>query len=143
MKIIKLIENYLILKTKHPHSLIIIKSGIFYLGFNNDAKVMAYLFNYKIKKGENYLLIGFPTAIIDKITKKFNELKLAYIIVNNGDTYVSKSNQLTTKKYKRLVNQSAHIYQVTNQIEDIYEKLNNLKNTTSIKRIINQINKII
>lgn len=143
MKIIKLVKRYITLKQKHLHSLIIIKSGIFYLLFNDDAKIMAYLFNYKIKKGNDYLMVGFPIAVIDKITKKFNELKIAYLIVNGDETHVSKSNKLSIKKYNQLTNQSTNMYQINNKIESIYEKLNSLKNTKSITHIINQIEKII
>ena len=83
-------EKYEKLKSENVDSLILIKSGNFYVTFNDDAQIMNLLFKYKIVKNR----VGFPLNIIDKIIVDLKIGELNYIIFNSED-------DIKTKKFKK------------------------------------------
>ncbi len=138
-----MIERYLKLKEDYNNFVIIIKSGVFYISFSNDAKILSYLLGYKIKESSDNFMVGFPTSSINKVTNKLEELKLAYVIVKDNETYVSKHNSVTFDKYEKIVSKSNNIYELDNRINNILDKLNNLKRTNNIVDILDKIEEII
>ncbi len=136
-------EKYLDLKKEYSSFVVIIKSGIFYITLNEDAKILSYLFDYKVKDNSDSLIVGFPTSSIDKVTNKLEELKLAYVIKKDNETYVSRHNDLTIDKYGKVIIKSGDIYEVDNRIENIINKLNNLKKTNNIINILDKIDDVI
>lgn len=139
----KMIDKYLEVKEQYKYSIIIIKSGIFYVSFNEDAKILSYLFNYKVKDNSDYLIVGFPEKVLDKIINKFEESNLSYITIKMNETYVSKRNDLTQNKYERLMEKSTNIYLIENRIKEILGKLEKLKGTSNIINILDEIENII
>jgi DNA mismatch repair ATPase MutS len=139
----KMSEKYLDLKKEYSSFVVIIKSGIFYITLNEDAKILSYLFDYKVKDNSDSLIVGFPTSSIDKVTNKLEELKLAYVIKKDNETYVSRHNDLTIDKYGKVIIKSGDIYEVDNRIENIINKLNNLKKTNNIINILDKIDDVI
>lgn len=92
-------ENYKILKGKYPKSIILIKSGNFYVAINDDAIIMNLIFDYKIKELPNYMRIGFPVPTLNKITKVLTEKEINYILFKNGEINPVKFNHNNYNKY--------------------------------------------
>ena len=139
----KPIDKYLETKTNHLNEVVIIKSGIFCVTFNEDAQIMSYLFNYKIKEISDYKLIGFPNKTIEKVLNKLTILGVAYVTIIDNTTHVSKRSNLTETKYNRLLTKSNKVYEINNRIKNITDKLQNLKTTSDISNILNQIENIL
>lgn len=92
-------ENYKILKGEYPKSIILIKSGNFYVAINDDAIIMNLIFNYKIKQLPTYMRIGFPVSTLNKITKVLTEKEINYIIFKNGKINPVKFNHNNYNNY--------------------------------------------
>jgi len=102
---VDLINKYRNLKNKYTHALVIIKSPCFFMVFNNDAKIIAHLFNYKIKYISNCSIVYIPPNIIDMVEKELRRSALAFIIISIDDTYISRENKFTHKNYERMINE--------------------------------------
>ena len=137
------IDKYFEAKVNSLNEIVIIKSGVFCVAFNEDAHIMSYLFNYKIKEINDYKLIGFPNKNLEKVINKLKILGLAYVTIIDNTTHVSKRNNITESKYKRLLKKSANVYEVSSRIKNIMDKLYGLKTSDCINDILNQIEKII
>ena len=72
----KIIEKYNLNKNKYPKYIILIKVGIFYETYNEDAYILNNLFNYKIKEINNNKRLGFPTNSYDKVITKLKEFQI-------------------------------------------------------------------
>lgn len=59
-------------------SIVLRKSGGFYVVFGDDSIILYYLFKYKIVGDK----VGFPIKSIDKVLNKLNECKINYKIIN-------------------------------------------------------------
>ena len=59
----KLLKQYKILKEKYSQNIILLKSGTFYVAYENDAYILNYLLQYQINDSK----IGFPKSAIDKV----------------------------------------------------------------------------
>lgn len=122
----KLIDNYKTIKNRNNNSIVLIRSGVFYETFNNDAYIMNYLFDYKIKEFSSYIMVGFPVNVIDSVKGKLNIEQLDYIIVDNNN-YHSNKNKDNKVKYKVLLDVSKKTYLIDTEIKDIQHKLDILK----------------
>lgn len=87
----KLKEKYTLLKRENYDYVILLKSGSFYVTYDNDASILNYLFSYQIVNGK----IGFPLKNIDKVTDELHNKSINYIIDNGEDT------EKIRKKYQK------------------------------------------
>ena len=128
----KLIEKYAALKKQYPHFLIILKEGIFYKTFYDDAKILWFLFDYKYQKDS----VSFGNNPYDKVIMKLNKLDINYMIINKGqeilkcqkddETYLSYLTLATKslheekliEKLKKILNNNPNLYQKINSIFD-------------------------
>ena len=132
----KIIEKYNLNKNKYPKYIILIKVGIFYETYNEDAYILNNLFNYKIKEINNNKRLGFPTNSYDKVITKLKEFKINYIIIEDD----------ITKKTFKQNNYSNYIpnnLTIEEKINKITNKLNILKNNPNINTILKNIEKIL
>lgn len=99
------------------------KFGGFYSVYDNDAIILHYLFNYKIKESR----VGFPVNSIDKVTNKLDELHINYQVEdekvsfkdNKYDFYLASSKNKITLDYK--------IEEIISKIDKLdFNKLNEL-----------------
>lgn len=72
----KIKQKYSYLKKEYIDSVILIKSGSFYVTYENDALIINNIFNYQIVNGR----VGFPIKSIDKIMKILKEKNVSYVI---------------------------------------------------------------
>jgi hypothetical protein len=119
------------------------KNGIFYETFNNDAYIMAYLFDYKIKKMSNCVMVGFPERVIDNVKERLLKEKVSFVIIDEDKQFVSDKSSFTDSNYEVLLDISCKSNDIEMEIEKIKHALEVLKGTKSIEKIIDKIKEII
>lgn len=75
----KLKDRYFDLKKNRSDSIILIKSGNFYVTFWQDASLFHYLFHYQVCKDR----VGFPVHILDNIIADLEQKHLSYFIYHD------------------------------------------------------------
>lgn len=139
----KMIDKYNEAKIKNRKSIILIKSGIFYETFNDDAYIMSYLFDYKIKNLSNFIMVGFPEKVIESIKDRLKKEKISYVVLDDNHQFVSDRSSFTDSNYEVLLDISCKSNDVEMEIEKIKNALEVLKGTKSIDDIINKIKEVI
>lgn len=113
----KLIDKYNAYKDKYKNALVIMKEGIFYKTFNDDAKILWYLFDYKYINDT----VSFGNAPYDKVILKLNKLDISYIIIDNDNIALSYlRDEETFLSYKKLAKKS---YNKMTKTEELVDKL--------------------
>jgi len=80
----KLEKQYEQLKAKSNDTIYMIRSGIFYVFLNEDAKVINKSIGLKIiDLGPNIVKCGFPISKIEKYKSLLNEKQIKYKIIDN------------------------------------------------------------
>lgn len=120
---LKTIERYNAYKEKYANCIIIIKEGIFYKSFYDDAKILWYLFEYKYVND----VVSFGNIPYDKVIDKLKKLDVSFVIVdsekeilkliNDADVYNSYK-VLAVKSHEKFVKREALIKKFTSIIED-------------------------
>ena len=130
----KLIDKYKTYKDKYENTLVIIKEGIFYKTFEDDAKILWYIFDYKYVNDS----VSFGNSPYDKVILKLNKLDISYIIldkdeivlshIRDEDAYLSYKS-LSIKSYNQLVkteNLIDKLQMLMNNKPECYEKVNSM-----------------
>jgi len=78
----KLREKYSYLKKVYSDYIVLIKSGSFYITYDNDAIILNNIFDYQNINNK----VGFPVRSVDKIMNSLNDKNINYIIDNNDDS---------------------------------------------------------
>ena len=134
-------EKYKELKLNHPKSIIFIKSGSFFITFNQDAIIINKILNYKIKKLNNdYIRVGFPISSINKVSEMLTRNEINYIIYEDDIIDNIKFNH---NKYNNYIAEFYSYQLAKDKINYITEKLNDNLFNPSIINILNEIEKVI
>lgn len=104
------------------------KIGGFYICFDNDAIIISYLCNYKIKNGK----VGFPINTINKITNILNDNNISYIVKEEMEE-VDKKIYGKKNKYKYYLEKGINKINLDKRINNIINKVNNLEEKELIK----------
>ena len=119
----KLYDKYKNLKNDFKESVVIIKSGIFYYTFDNDAYIMNHLLEYKIIDNK----VGFPTSN-KKAINKLNESRINNVILENNDIITSKFSDNNYVRYLEMVldkvENDIYIENIMNLVKEIIYKSN-------------------
>lgn len=102
----KLYEKFLELKKANNNKIYLFKSGIFYIGLSEDAKVISELFNFKITNLNNEVTkCGFPekkleyySSLLKQNNIDFEVIDLKYSKIENYSDY------LNNIKFKNIIN---------------------------------------
>ena len=143
VKLVRLIDKYNKNKESNENSIVLIKSGIFYKTFNNDAYIVAHLCNYKINRLSNFVMVGFPENTIENIKEKLLKENVSFVIINEDNRILSSKNKFIKSNYKVLLDRSCKLNNIEMEIERIKSTLDILKGTKSIENIISKIKEII
>ena len=108
-------------------SIVLRKSGGFYVVFGDDSIIFYYLFKYKIVGDK----VGFPIKSIDKVLNKLSECKINYKIINS-DVNV---NFKLKNNYNKYLDLGKKKYSLDYRINSIINKLE-LLNEKDIDKII-------
>lgn len=92
------------LKTNNKSKIVIIKEGIFYKSFSDDALILSYIFEYKYING----CTSFGEAPYDKVINRLRGLDIGYLIHTSDDLVFRGDNDvydnyrsLALKKYEK------------------------------------------
>ena len=143
VKLVRLIDKYNKNKESNENSIVLIKSGIFYKTFNNDAYIVAHLCNYKINRLSNFVMVGFPENTIENVKEKLLKENVSFVIINEDNRILSSKNKFIKSNYKVLLDRSCKLNNIEMEIERIKSTLDILKGTNSIENIISKIKEII
>ncbi len=72
----KLKDKFLELKNEYQDAIVLIKSGSFYLTYDEDAIILNFLFSYQISNTK----VGFPLKNIEKVTDILKKEEISYVI---------------------------------------------------------------
>ena len=143
VKLVRLIDKYNKNKESNENSIVLIKSGIFYKTFNNDAYIVAHLCNYKINRLSNFVMVGFPENTIENVKEKLLKENVSFVIINEDNRILSSKNKFIKSNYKALLDRSCKLNNIEMEIERIKSTLDILKGTNTINDIISKIKEII
>lgn len=112
-------------------SIILRKCGGFYQAFDEDAHIINYFFNYKIKDHR----CGFPLTSINKIINLLEEKQINYIIREEEDIIKDFKKKNNYEKYLiKAINKN----NINKRIENILNKLYQL-DIESLEEILRQL----
>lgn len=119
MKSIEIYESY---KKKYQNTLIIIKEGIFYHAYDDDGKILWYLFRYKYTNNK----ASFGNTPYDKVIDKLKELDISFVIASKEEELLIYRRDCDVyKSYLELSRKSYDKYEkeelLVNKIKKIYK----------------------
>ena len=85
----KIKDKYHELKRQYPDSLILLRSGNFYITYDDDALLLHHLFSYQLSKGK----VGFPHQNLKKVCSRLKDEKLNYVIFSSDEEIDLYQNQ--------------------------------------------------
>lgn len=133
----KLYDIYLNEKKKNSNTIILFKSGIFYLAIDKDATFLSDIFGFKLTNLNNEIKkCGFPCASLDKYLGLFNSHNLSVSIIDTEkninytikDFEINKNTQEILELIKKVDINSLSILEAYKFIDDLKQKVNNIKN---------------
>lgn len=86
----KIKDKYNELKLNNFTSIVLIKSGSFYITFDEDASILNYIFSYQINNSK----VGFPLSSINKVKNVLDSKKINYVVFadNNIEVFEKEDN---------------------------------------------------
>ena len=99
----------------------IIEGNLFCYAFDEDAIILNYLFDYKMKNGQ----IGFPKNSINKITSVLDNEKIDYKMIGENaleKTFAKENQYETILKKAQENNETKSIKEEINEIINLYTK---------------------
>ena len=122
------------IKELFPDYVVMIKIGTFYEVYNDDAKILNYLFKYKLRSN---MSCGFPISSINKVMYVLENKSINYIMLDKSHNYEEEGKVNYKKKNKYMeVLDSANLYiDKVRRIERIKNYL--LKDSSMIEDIEN------
>jgi hypothetical protein len=127
----KTIEVYNSYKEKYKDTIIIIKEGLFYKTYNEDAKVIWYLFDYKYINN----VVSFGTSPYDKVIDKIKKYGINFIVIDKNEEVIKFINN--SNNYLTYLEMALNNFEKEENKKEIYELVNTL-----IDNDINNYNKI-
>lgn len=122
-------------KKEYPLSVVLAKSGNFYITYDDDGFILSYLFSYQINDNK----VGFPINSIDKVLNKLKESKVNVIIIDSNINYKYEDNNYSDVLYKakREYYNDLNTKLLIDEIEFLIK--NNPDNINIIRNFINEL----
>lgn len=137
MSVINMVKN---IKDLFPNYVLLIKIGNFYEVYNNDANIISYLFNYKIKSlSNNNITCWFPLISLNKVKYILDKKYINYLIIDKSHNYeeIEKNDFKKKNKYNDLLNEANLYIDKINRINKIKNYLlNDSSKLVAIERLI-------
>ena len=125
--IMKLLKQYKILKEKYSQNIILLKSGTFYVAYENDAYILNYLLQYQINDSK----IGFPKSATDKVLEVLKENNINFLFedvkIEYDNNNYDKILYLAKKKYYQELNEKILLEQISFLIKNNPENLSKIR----------------
>lgn len=102
----KLYEEFLKLKKVDSNKIYLLKSGIFYISLDEDAKKLAEIFSFKLTYlNENIVKCGFPQNRLEYYISQLTSSNIPFEIVDlNYSKIDNYSDYLNNMKIKNIIN---------------------------------------
>ncbi len=128
----KLFKEYEKLKQKNPETLYLFKSGIFYIGLNEDADKLANLFQFKITHlNDTVTKCGFPVKKLEFYTNLLNRCSVKFAVIDpNACKPENNMDYWNDSKVKEIIQLIANLDMNSLSFEESFHILQNLKETT-------------
>lgn len=126
-------DKYMDIKNNNIDSIVMIKVGTFYHIYDKDMIIINYLFKYKIIDDR----VGFPVSALTKVINKLKKLEINY--------YIDDTNfyEFDDNKYQEIYENSKTYYELSLEVDNIYNYLMNNIERKYIKRLITKIWEVI
>ena len=113
------------LKEAFSDYIIFLKVGNFCEAYDNDAKIISYLFNYKLRKLNDTLNCVFPLVAINKVLSVLDRKSINYIVIDKAHNYEEeiKQNYKRKNKYEETLNEALKYTEKIDRIEKIKNHL--------------------
>lgn len=129
----KLHSIYLKLKEQNSDTLLLFKSGIFFLAIDKDALKLSELLGLKLTKlNDNTQKCGFPCASFEKYQNLFKALNLDIKIIEvDKNTSYALTEYKQDKEIKELLELIKNVDKDNLSVSQAYEFIENLKSKVS------------
>ena len=133
MSVVNMVNN---LKELFPEYVVLLKIGTFYECYNDDANIISYLFQYKIKvlsSGDKNC--GFPLVSYNRVISNLESRNINYISIDKNHNYeeMDKMNYKQKNKYKEISSKANDYLDKVNRIDKIKAYL--LKNSDKLEEV--------
>lgn len=111
------------------------KSGLFYEVFNEDAKILHYLFEYKIKDNR----ASFPNNALVKVLNILEEKNINYSLETDEKLikYKSKNNN-----YEKYIVKAQNKIELTERVNKIVERMNSF-DEVKLDKLLKEFEKMV
>lgn len=133
----KVIDKYSLYKNKYPKYVILIKVGIFYESYGEDAYILNNLFSYKVKDFNGFKRVGFPSGSYDKVISKLKGFKINYAVIDGDEVNKKKFN---FNNYDRYIPNDLNL---EDRINKIYDRLRILRDSSKIDDLLDEVEGIL
>ena len=132
-------DKYKDLKEKYSNYIVIIKEGIFFKTFEDDAIIMWNMFKYNWHDGS----IAFGNNVLDKVCDKLKEQGLGYRVIVSEEENISFDGN--NEVYNLYLNLSKILYSKYTKKEELKEELDRIieENENNYDKIKNYFNTLI
>ncbi len=114
MKSMEMCDLY---KEKYKDTIILIKEGIFYKCYREDAKIMWYLFDYKYINDS----LGFSSNSYDKVVNKLIKLNISFMIIDKSSIIINS--YIDNRVYDLYKNLALDSFDTNEKKESLINKL--------------------
>lgn len=111
------------------------ENGLFFNAFDDDAKIISYFFNYKVKKN----IVGFPKNSLGKVTNMLEEKKIDYEVIKGEEKEFKTFKNLNN--YHKYLAKASKKYDVNKIVQDIMDRLYKM-NEEELYDLLNKINEV-
>lgn len=132
MSTINMVKN---IKELFPDYVLLVKIGSFYETYNNDSKIMFYLFDYKVKRlASGNDVAGFPLVSLNRVLSILEKRNINYLVVDKKHNYEEecKMNYKKKNKYYEILKIASDKIDIISRIDRIKEYLFLNKNKIGI-----------
>lgn len=111
------------IKELFPNYILLVKVGVFYNAYMDDATIVNHIFNYKIKTISGMDMVGFPKESLNKVLCLLEKRTINYIVVDKSNNYEEE-----TKLNLKQNNKYESIKQEATEIRDRKQKVTKISN---------------
>lgn len=130
----KLIDIYNEYKEQYPEAVIFIKSGKFYVTFDNDAFIISSIFNYKKVNNK----VGFPEGTEEKIKLGLDDKRINYLFVPED---LVQFDDNTYYLYLKKANEDIMVTNISNSLVNLIKKkiMMDFDNYEKIRKFLSEL----
>lgn len=126
----KLYKTYKNLKQNNPNKIYLFKSGMFYIGLQEDAQKLSDIFGFKITKlNEEVNKVGFPISRLEYYSEKLNVMdNVKYEIIDSNYGIIDNYNDyLNNEKLRNITDSILKLDLDNTTFRQAFDFLNNIK----------------